>query len=250
MGLRCAGWQREGDDGVARLRRILSAAARRNRPILPAVDHVDAGRRVPTRWQLVFPEHSAGGLFECTELFVRCCRDEDESSASRDSTAEIEAAGVADALCHELGILAEWNLPQQIARDEIDGVQCSPGWSYSGHPVLIEKQRVSIDRETIRRAFRASGSARLPRRRFDTSTARAVRAAGTAGMPAWRCAPAQSRFRFPDSSLPGSPVVAPASGYPDGSPHDRLRMFVQRFAGPAASGSAIRLRCRELAAAG
>ena len=99
--------QRKRDDRIARLRGVLAAASGGNRDVLPAVDHVHARRGVAAGGQLMLPEHAARVLLERADLLVGRRRDEDQASRRRDRSAEVQRAGVADALRDELRILAE-----------------------------------------------------------------------------------------------------------------------------------------------
>ena len=95
--------QRERDDRVAGLRGVLAAAAGGNRDVLPAVDHVDARRRIAAGRQLVLPQHPARVLLEGADLLVGGGRDEDHAAGRRDRAAEVHRAGVADPFATSCG---------------------------------------------------------------------------------------------------------------------------------------------------
>ena len=215
--------QREGDDRVAGLRRVLAAAAGGDGDVLPAVDHVEARRGVAAGGQLVLPQHASRALLERPDLLVRGRGDEDHPAGRRHRAAEIERAGVADALLDQLRVFAERHLPDDVALDEIDGVQRAPGRRDRRHAVRIEEQRVAVDRVAIGSAspgslrpaspggvFRNAASAlelaraELPERRHGVAALRdrpsrspaAVRlrstSAGVCGGVPWRAAPWQA----------------------------------------------------------
>ena len=239
--------QREGDDRVARLRRVLAAAAGGDHDVLPAVDHVDARRGIAAGGQLMLPQHAARVLFERANLLVRRRGDEDHAARGRDRAAEVERAGIADALRDQLGILAERHLPENVPLDEVDGVQRAPGRRDRRHAVRIEEQRDS------RRSCTGSAAARRRRRALTSPggvsrirrRARSSRAAGTGGTPACALRPCTidglDLLRRP---LQVERAPACAAACPGAPRRGRPRRSARRSAGPVATGVCRRRRAR------
>ena len=178
----------ESPDFVA----VLAAAPGRDHDVLPAVDHVQARRRVAACRQLVLPEHASRALFERPDFLVRRGGDEDHAAGRRHRAAEVERSGVANALRDELRVLAERHLPDNLPLDEIDGVERAPGRRDRRHAVRIEEQRIAIDRVAIGNRRRSPARVTSPGGVFRNARQRArARAAGIVGTPAWRCGPAR-----------------------------------------------------------
>ena len=107
--------------------------------VLPAVDHVDARRRVAAGRQLMLPEHrpecfSNARIFSSAVAAMKIT-----PPAVATAPPKFMRAGVADALRDELRVLAERDLPEDLALDEIDRVQRAPGRRDGRHAVRIEE---------------------------------------------------------------------------------------------------------------
>ena len=100
----------------------------------------------------------AGGFVVGAEFLVEVGRaDEEKASGGDDRATIVFCAGVGLALCGQLRILAEGNLPNVFPGIQIDGVERAPGRSHGGIALRIEKFAVAgeaeFHRQQGRRAF-------------------------------------------------------------------------------------------------
>ena len=177
------------------------AATRGDDEILPAVDFVGGRRGVAGGGHRRLPQERARGLVEGADLpVVVRRRDEDQAAGGDDRAAVVLAAGILQSLRHELGILAERNLPRVLAGIQVDGVERAPRRRGCGIAVRVEELPVAGEAEGVVDQ-RVPGFGRGASRRSPGSTMALTAAGSSCGNPGIRPAPclttAEVRERAP-----------------------------------------------------
>ena len=116
---------RNRESNISTFEIIFLLSIHRHHDVLLVANGVGGRNRTRHSGQLVFPQYFSCLLIKRTEHIVAGGADEDQTSCGSNSSAAVEHAGICNTHLFEFRVFAEWNLPHDVARVQVDGSHCT-----------------------------------------------------------------------------------------------------------------------------